>query len=236
MHFFFSQNKASCRIKARPAKTHTDISQHLNCRTILHVPPSPRRLFTSASLEQGPALVMSDRAVVRWTVWNSRHPGNSKCTHCGCMQTVWTPLQERENELGDGWGDERDRGLGWPNRTCLHRRLTVMGQNLNCFSFPNFISWNAWLSPSTRVVLLLLLLDSFCFFLNAHSDTFYDVQTKKKMSDYSWPFHLSEFCFLCVVLCGKEKQRLNLKWEWKTTIWTWLLFVKYNRQQYNRLK
>lgn len=35
MHFF--QNKASCRIKARLAKTHMDISQHLNCRNILHV-------------------------------------------------------------------------------------------------------------------------------------------------------------------------------------------------------
>ncbi len=32
-----SQNKASCRIKARLAKTHMDISQHLNCRNILHV-------------------------------------------------------------------------------------------------------------------------------------------------------------------------------------------------------
>lgn len=35
MHY--SQNKASCRIKARLAKIHVNISRHLNCRNHLHV-------------------------------------------------------------------------------------------------------------------------------------------------------------------------------------------------------
>lgn len=173
---------------------------------------------------------MSDRAVVRWTVWIvGIQEIVSAPTVAACRQ--FELLCRRERTIADGCGDEHDRGLGWPNRTCLHRRLTVIGQNLNCFSFPNFTSRNTRLSPSTSFFWLLLLVN--CFFKCPQWHILQCTNWEKNMLDYSWPFHLGEFYSLCL-LGDKEKQCLNLKWGRKPPLDTVVVCQIQNGTDWNK--
>lgn len=63
-------------------------------------------------------------------------------TVAACRQFKPSARGRERTNLSTDVGDERVWSLGSPNRTHLHRRLTVTGPNLNCFSFPDLTLWN----------------------------------------------------------------------------------------------
>lgn len=107
---------------------------------------------------------MSDRAAVRWTA-----------TRCGCMQTVLTPLRERGTSPVADVGMNATMALA--DRTAPACIDAWLPWGKTSVVFPSRIS-----PDETHNLLcqpLLLLNCFFLFFLNAHNDTFYDVQTEK---------------------------------------------------------
>lgn len=144
---------------------------------------------------------------------NSRRPGYSECSHCGCMQTVWTPLQERDWAWWRMWRWSRP----WLHQTapaCIDGWLSWGKTSMEHMTF-----------SSNQSCFLLLFCSTVLSFFNAHSDTFYNVQTENKCWTILGLSIWVSFGY-CDFLGG-----LSLKWERKTTVWTCLLFAEYKTGQ-----